>query len=106
MIGDALKDNPVSNILGDFREDVLQELVNKLRASNANLEGLIGLIENALDDAFMFDTDGDDLDDFNALTLPTFAVFGVPEPLPTPAAFRSSTAAGGVFVINVKLRSL
>ena len=76
LIGDALKDNPVSNILGDFREDVLQDLVNKLRASNANLEGLVGLIENALDNAFMFDTDGDNVDDFNALTGPTFADAG------------------------------
>src|SRR5690606_26919576 len=40
------------------------------------------------------------------LTLPTLAVLGVPDPFGTPAAFCSRTAAGGVFVMNVKLRSL
>ena len=35
------------------------------------------------------------------VTLPTFSLFGVPEPFGTPAAFSSSTAAGGVFVMKV-----
>ena len=39
------------------------------------------------------------------LTLPTLLVFGVPLPFAIPAALRSSTAAGGVLVTNVKLRS-
>ena len=32
----------------------------------------------------------------------TFVLFGTPEALSIPAAFLSKTAAGGVFVINVK----
>ncbi len=39
------------------------------------------------------------------VTLPTFTELGVPEPFSTPAAFCSSTEAGGVFRMNVKLRS-
>ena len=35
------------------------------------------------------------------VTLATFSLFGSPEPLSTPAAFFRSTAAGGVFVMNV-----
>jgi len=38
--------------------------------------------------------------------LPTFFVFGVPEPLSRPIALRISTDAGGVFMMKVKLRSL
>jgi hypothetical protein len=37
--------------------------------------------------------------------LPTLSLLGVPEPLATPAAFFSSTAAGGVLVMKLKLRS-
>src|SRR5205807_1481058 len=37
--------------------------------------------------------------------LPTFAVLGVPEPFSIPIALRMSTAAGGVFITKVKLRS-
>ena len=33
-----------------------------------------------------------------SVTLPTFSLFGVPEPLGTPAAFSRSTGAGGVWV--------
>src|ERR1017187_5790605 len=40
-----------------------------------------------------------------SVTLPTLSLFGVPAPLVIPAAFFSSTAAGGVLVIKVKLRS-
>ena len=35
----------------------------------------------------------------------TLTVWGVDEPLGTPAAFLMSSAAGGVFRMNVKLRS-
>ena len=35
-----------------------------------------------------------------SVTLPTLSLFGVPEPFGMPAAFSSSTGAGGVFVIN------
>ena len=38
-------------------------------------------------------------------TWPTLAELGVPDPFATPAAFWSSTDAGGVFRMNVKLRS-
>ena len=38
-------------------------------------------------------------------TLPTFVRFGSPEPFSTPAASRSSTAAGGVLVTKVNERS-
>jgi len=38
--------------------------------------------------------------------LPTLAVFGVPLPFSMPIALRISTDAGGVFMMNVKLRSL
>src|ERR1700730_13679798 len=40
-----------------------------------------------------------------SVTLPTFSLFGVPEPLGTPAAFSRSTGAGGVLVMKVKERS-
>src|SRR5690606_14042789 len=39
------------------------------------------------------------------VSLPTLTVWGVLEPLLTPAAFLMSSAAGGVFRTNVKLRS-
>ena len=39
------------------------------------------------------------------VAFPTFSVFGVGLPLSSPSAFRSSTDAGGVLVMNVKLRS-
>ena len=39
------------------------------------------------------------------MTLPTFTELGVPEPFSMPAAFCSSTDAGGVFRMKVKLRS-
>ena len=39
------------------------------------------------------------------VTLPSFSVLGVPDPLSIPAALRSSTAAGGVLVTNVNDRS-
>jgi hypothetical protein len=39
------------------------------------------------------------------VTLPTLFLFGVPEPLARFAAFLSRTAAGGVLVTKVKLRS-
>jgi hypothetical protein len=38
--------------------------------------------------------------------LPTLLVFGSPEPLAIPATLRSSTDAGGVFLMKVKERSL
>ena len=40
-----------------------------------------------------------------SVTFPTLSLFGVPEPLATPAAFFSSTAADGVLVMKLKLRS-
>jgi hypothetical protein len=40
-----------------------------------------------------------------SVTLPIFYLFGVPEPLAMPAAFFNSTAAGGVLVMKLKLRS-
>ena len=40
------------------------------------------------------------------MILPTFLVFGVPEPFSMPIALRTSTAAGGVFSTKVKERSL
>ena len=40
-----------------------------------------------------------------SVTEPTFSRFGSPDPLGTLAAFKINLAAGGVFVINVKLRS-
>ena len=40
-----------------------------------------------------------------SVTLPSFSLFGVPEPLAMPAAFLSRTAAGGVLVMKLKLRS-
>jgi predicted permease len=40
-----------------------------------------------------------------SVTLPIFSLFGVPEPLAMPAAFFSRTAAGGVLVMKLKLRS-
>ena len=40
-----------------------------------------------------------------SVTLPIFSLFGVPEPLAIPAAFISRTAAGGVLVTKLKLRS-
>ena len=40
------------------------------------------------------------------MTLPTLFEFGWPLPFSMPAAFFSSTVAGGVFMMNVKLRSL
>ena len=40
-----------------------------------------------------------------SLTVPTLSLFGVPEPLAKFAAFFSSTAAGGVLVTKVKVRS-
>src|SRR5690606_35041298 len=39
------------------------------------------------------------------VSLPTFEVCGVAEPLPTPAAFLMSSAAGGVLRMNVNERS-
>src|SRR6185369_12443110 len=39
------------------------------------------------------------------VTRATLVLFDVAEPLSTPAAFFSRTAAGGVFVMKVKLRS-
>ena len=39
------------------------------------------------------------------VTVPTLVVSGLALPFGMPAAFLSSTAAGGVFIINVKLRS-
>jgi hypothetical protein len=40
------------------------------------------------------------------VTVPTFLVLGVGLPLSIPSAFFSSTVAGGVFMMKVKLRSL
>jgi len=40
------------------------------------------------------------------VTVPTLFLFGVPEPLARPAAFFRRTAAGGVFRIKEKVRSL
>src|SRR5579863_771630 len=40
------------------------------------------------------------------VTLPTFCLFGVPDPFSTPASFFNNTAAGGVFVMNVNDLSL
>ena len=39
------------------------------------------------------------------VTLPTFSLFGVPEPLAMPAALSNRIAAGGVFVMKVYDRS-
>jgi len=40
------------------------------------------------------------------VTLPTFSRLEVAEPFSMPASFLSKTAAGGVLVTNVKVRSL
>jgi len=39
------------------------------------------------------------------VTLPTLSRLGVAEPFSMPASLRNNTAAGGVLVMNVKLRS-
>ena len=39
----------------------------------------------------------------SSVTEPTFSRFGSPDPLGTLAAFKINLAAGGVFVINVKV---
>ena len=41
-----------------------------------------------------------------SVTLPTLSLFGVPEPLATPAARFNRIEAGGVLVMKVKVRSL
>ena len=46
-----------------------------------------------------------DLTSLSMVIEPTLAVFGVPEPFWTPAAFLMSSAAGGVLRTNVKVRS-
>lgn len=48
FVADALKDNPVSNFIEDFRDDFLNPLANTLRANNVNLDGLISLIQNSI----------------------------------------------------------
>ena len=40
-----------------------------------------------------------------SVTLPFFYLLGVPDPFSIPAAFFSSTAAGGVLVIKLNVRS-
>jgi len=42
---------------------------------------------------------------WSRLILPTLSVCGVADPLARPAAFLISSAAGGVFVTKVKVRS-
>ena len=42
---------------------------------------------------------------WSLVSLPTLVVCGVGEPFCSPAAFLMSSAAGGVFRMNVKLRS-
>ena len=42
---------------------------------------------------------------WSAVMVPTFSLSGLPEPLWMPAAFLMSSAAGGVFVMKVKVRS-
>jgi hypothetical protein len=46
-----------------------------------------------------------DLLDLLLVTCPTFFLFGSPDPFSMPAAFLSSTDAGGVLSTNVKERS-
>src|SRR5215510_9488124 len=43
---------------------------------------------------------------WDGVTVPTLVRFGTPDPFASPAARLSSTAAGGVLVMNVKERSL
>jgi hypothetical protein len=65
FIGDALKDNPVANFIGDFRDDILTPLAKTIRENNLNLEGLTELIRdvlfNVLSDSLSLlkDLDGD-----------------------------------------------
>ena len=40
------------------------------------------------------------------VTLPTFSLFGTPEPLAIPAACFNREAAGGLLVMNSNVRSL
>ena len=42
---------------------------------------------------------------WSLVSLPTFSLCGTPEPFWRPAAFLMSSAAGGVFVMNVNVRS-
>ncbi|MGP0628314.1 LEPR-XLL domain-containing protein [Nitrospina sp. 32_T5] len=52
FVADALKDNPVSNFIEDFRDDFLNPLANTLRANNVNLDGLISLIQDSIFNTF------------------------------------------------------
>ncbi|HET6572537.1 MAG TPA: hypothetical protein VFG68_02965, partial [Fimbriiglobus sp.] len=52
LIGDALKDNPVADLIENFRDDLLQPLANLLRENNVTINGLIDLLKGQLFDVF------------------------------------------------------
>ncbi|OLD92029.1 MAG: hypothetical protein AUG84_02425, partial [Chloroflexi bacterium 13_1_20CM_4_66_7] len=52
LVGDALANNPVSNVINDFRVKFLKPLANTIRQNNLNLEGLQKLIRKSVFDLF------------------------------------------------------
>ena len=52
LIGDLLADNPVTNLIGDFRDDLLRPLAHTIRENNLNIDGLVNLIKNTIFDVF------------------------------------------------------
>lgn len=56
FLGDVLADNPATQFVADIRNDLLKPLANTLRNSNANLNGLIDLIQTTIHDTFNNDT--------------------------------------------------
>ena len=48
LVGDALKDNPVANLIENFRDDLLQPLANLLRENNVTLDELINQLKAQL----------------------------------------------------------
>ena len=52
LLGDLLQDNPVSNLVGQIRTQLLQPLANLLRENNVGFDGLKDLIQSKLFDVF------------------------------------------------------
>ena len=52
LLGDLLNDNPVSNLVGQIRSQLLQPLANLLRENNVGFDGLKDLIQSKLFDVF------------------------------------------------------
>jgi hypothetical protein len=48
FIGNVLQDNPAAHVLGDIRDNLLKPLANTLRENNANMDGLVTLIETSI----------------------------------------------------------